>query len=64
MDIFWNYALKEQHTQDNAIAKETLMLDHIHAKHSSCNTWAQWNPSTPEVPLTTTEDMLLSVDSI
>ena len=64
MDIFWNYTLKEQHTQDNAIAKETLMLDHTHAKQSSCNTWAQWNPSTPEVPLTTTEDMLLSVDSI
>ena len=64
MDIFWNYTLKEQHTQDNAIAKETLMFDHTHAKHSSCNTWAQWNPSNPEVPLTTTEDMLLSVDSI
>ena len=56
--------LKEQHTQDNAIAKETLMLDHTHAKYSSCNTWAQWNPSTPEVPLTTMEDMLLSVNSI
>lgn len=56
--------LKEQHTQENATATETLKPDHTHAKHSSCNTWAQWNPSTPEVPLTAKGDMLLFVNSI